>query len=94
VVDRRKVFEARDKEIFRKIMRNLERFMGVRVVTYCLMGNHFHRLVEVPEQGTLVPQTEKQFRDLLPLLHDPCAVDTILQELDRMRHYLALWYLK
>jgi REP element-mobilizing transposase RayT len=83
VVDRRKVFEARDKEIFRKIMRNLERFMGVRVVTYCLMGNHFHLLVEVPEQGTLVPLTEQQLRDLLPLLHDPGAVDTILQELDR-----------
>lgn len=83
VVDRRKVFEARDKEIFRKIMRNLERFMGVRVVTYCLMGNHFHLLVEVPEQGSLVPLTEEQLRDLLPLLHDPGAVDTVLQELDR-----------
>ena len=83
VVDRRKVFEARDKEIFRKIMRNLERFMGVRVVTYCLMGNHFHLLVEIPEQGTLVPLTEEQLRDLLPLLHEPGAVDTILRELDR-----------
>lgn len=83
VVDRRKVFEARDKEIFRKIMRNIERFMGVRVVTYCLMGNHFHLLVEVPERGTLVPLTEEQLRDLLPLLHEPGAVDTILQELDR-----------
>jgi len=83
VVDRRKVFEARDKEIFRKIMRNLERFMGVRVVTYCLMGNHFHLLVEVPERATLVPLTEEQLRDLLPLLHEPGAVDTILQELDR-----------
>jgi len=83
VVDRRKVFQARDKEIFRRIMRNLERFMGVRVVTYCLMGNHFHLLVEVPEQGTLVPLTEEQLRDLLPLLHESGAVDTILQELDR-----------
>jgi REP element-mobilizing transposase RayT len=64
-------------------MRNLERFMGVRVVTYCLMGNHFHLLVEIPEQGTLVPLTEEQLRDLLPLLHEPGAVDTILRELDR-----------
>ncbi len=64
-------------------MRNLERFMGVRVVTYCLMGNHFHLLVEVPDIETLVPLTEEQLRELLPLLHEPGAVDTVLQELDR-----------
>jgi len=34
VVDRRMVFKARDKEVFRKILRNREAFMGVRVVTY------------------------------------------------------------
>jgi len=64
-------------------MRNLEKFMGVRVVTYCLMGNHFHLLVEVPDIETLVPLTEGQLRELLPLLHEPGAVDTVLQELDR-----------
>ena len=85
VVDRRKVFEGRDKEVFRKIMRNLERFMGVRVVTYCLMDNHFHLLVEVPEPGSLPPLDEEQLRALLPLLHDSAAVETIEQELDRAR---------
>jgi hypothetical protein len=34
VVDRRMVFEAKDKEIFRKILRNQEAFSGVRIVTY------------------------------------------------------------
>ena len=85
VVDRRKVFEGRDKEVFRKIMRNLERFMGVRVVTYCLMGNHFHLLVEIPEQGSLKPLSEEELRALLPLLHESAAVETIEQELDRAR---------
>ena len=28
------VFKARDKEVFRKILRNREAFTGVRVVTY------------------------------------------------------------
>lgn len=83
VVDRRKVFEAGDKEVFRKIMRNLERFMGVRVVTYCLMGNHFHLLVEVPAKGSLAPLTMEQLRELLPLLHESGAAETILQELER-----------
>ncbi len=34
VVDRRMVFKAREKEVFRKILRNQEAFTGVRVVTY------------------------------------------------------------
>lgn len=85
VVDRRKVFEGRDKEVFRKIMRNLEKFMGVRVVTYCLMSNHFHLLVEIPEPGSLKPLDEEELRTLLPLLHDSAAVETIEQELDRAR---------
>ena len=31
------IFKAKDKSIFRKMMRDLEAFMGVRVVTYCFM---------------------------------------------------------
>ena len=34
VVDRRMVFQGKDKEIFRKILRNQEVFSGVRVITY------------------------------------------------------------
>ena len=53
VVDRRMVFGARENEVFRKILRNLEAFTGVRVVTYCLMSNHFHLLLDVPDRGAL-----------------------------------------
>jgi len=66
-------------------MRNLERFMGVRVVTYCLMGNHFHLLVEVPDRECLSRLTEEELRELLPLLHESSAVETIEEELDRAR---------
>ena len=38
-----------EKEFFRITMRKLERFMGVKVLTYCIMSNHFHILLEVPE---------------------------------------------
>src|ERR1700683_1958945 len=31
-------------EIFLSLMRSLEAFSGVRVLTYALMGNHFHLL--------------------------------------------------
>ena len=48
VVDRRFVFGAEEKEKFRALMRLQEKFTGCRVVSYCLMCNHFHILLEVP----------------------------------------------
>ena len=62
------VFEPKDKEVFRKIMRNLEAFTGVQVVTYCLMTNHFHILLDVPDRDELQPLTEDELLDILPLL--------------------------
>jgi len=85
VVDRRMVFNARDKEVFRKILRNQEAFTGVRVVTYCLMSNHFHLLLEVPDRETLAPLDEEGLLAILPLLHEAVAVETVRQELERAR---------
>lgn len=47
-VDRRHVFDEEQKEIFHRVMRQLEEFSGCEVLTYCLMGNHFHILLRVP----------------------------------------------
>lgn len=47
-VDRRHVFDEEQKGIFHRVMRQLEEFSGCEVLTYCLMGNHFHILVRVP----------------------------------------------
>ncbi|MEO7098611.1 MAG: transposase [Luteolibacter sp.] len=51
VVDRRFAFGAEEKEKFRALMRLQEKFAGCRVVSYCLMCNHFHLLLEVPPMG-------------------------------------------
>ena len=48
VVDRRFVLGTEEKEKFRTLMRMLENFTGCRVLSYCLMDNHFHILLEVP----------------------------------------------
>ena len=48
VVDRRLAFGGDDKEKFRTLMRMYENFSGCRVVSYCLMCNHIHLLLEVP----------------------------------------------
>jgi len=39
------------KEAFRRMMWRMSRFAGVEVLTYCVMDNHFHVLVRVPERA-------------------------------------------
>ena len=48
VVDRRFVFGDVEREHFRMLMRMQENFTGCRVLSYCIMSNHFHILLEVP----------------------------------------------
>ena len=48
VVDRRLVFGKQECEAFRMFMRMYENFSGCRVLSYCVMSNHFHLLLEVP----------------------------------------------
>ena len=51
IVDRAFKLDDGEKEIFRRMMRKAEAFSGVRVLTYAVLSNHFHVLVEVPERG-------------------------------------------
>ena len=58
VVDRQFIFQTAghgspEAERFVLLMRRLEAFSGVRVLTYSLMSNHFHLLCEVPQTQEL-----------------------------------------
>ena len=48
VVDRRFVLGAAEREQFVAYMRLYERFCQVQVLSFCVMSNHFHLLLEVP----------------------------------------------
>ncbi len=54
VVDRQFVLKEEEKEHFVALMRKLEAFHGMRVVTYCIMSNHFHLLIEEPDRESVV----------------------------------------
>ena len=54
VVDRQFVLKEEEKEHFVALMRKLEAFHGMRVVTYCVMSNHFHLLIEEPDRESVV----------------------------------------
>ena len=44
------LFDDVEKEALRRLLWKMAEFSGVRLVTYCIMGNHFHALVEVPKR--------------------------------------------
>jgi REP element-mobilizing transposase RayT len=85
VVDRRFVFGDGEGEAFRMFMRMQENFTGCRVLTYCVMSNHFHVLLEVP------PAPEGGISDGLLLkrlagLYSEAFVDTVANELENARN--------
>lgn len=42
-------FEAADRNMFVAMLRRVARFCGVEVLNFCVMSNHFHILLHVPE---------------------------------------------
>ena len=70
VVDRRFVLGDEEREHFRTFMRMQENFTGCRVLSYCVMSNHFHLLLEVPPAGALVLDDEGLLKRLLTVYSD------------------------
>jgi putative transposase len=86
VVDRNRSIGEAEQRHFHHLMRRLEEFCGVQVVTYCLMENHFHLLVRVPCRQRMLetePLTEGRLRELLPLIYEGRRLREARQELDR-----------
>jgi REP element-mobilizing transposase RayT len=52
-VNGERLFKDREKEILRKIIWQVADFCGVEILTYCVMSNHFHVLLEVPELSSI-----------------------------------------
>ena len=50
IAGREYLMDAKEKDIFAGMMRRVEKFSGVDVLTFALMDNHFHILVHVPER--------------------------------------------
>jgi len=67
--DRQRTMREPEKRHFYNLMRRLEQFSGVQVVTYCLMENHFHLLVRVPQRDKQLPLTLDRLLKLLPLIY-------------------------
>jgi len=70
VVDRNFVFGAHERDVFRKVLRQVEAFSGVEVLTWTMLSNHFHVLVHIaapPKE----PLTDGEILDRCRSLYSP-----------------------
>jgi len=66
-VNGERLFKDREKEVLRKMIWQVADFCGVEVLTYCVMSNHFHVLLRVPEQVDLSDsELLRRYRVLYP----------------------------
>ncbi|RPJ34840.1 MAG: chemotaxis protein CheW [Verrucomicrobiaceae bacterium] len=88
VVDRRFVFGERECEAFRMYLRMYENFSGCRVLSYCMMSNHFHLLLEVPpmaEEGL----SDGELLKRLSGLYSEAFVAGVAAELEEARRQVS-----
>jgi REP element-mobilizing transposase RayT len=69
VVHGERLLDERGKAVFCKILRRVAGFCGVRVLTYCVMSNHFHLLVEVPSRALCEQLTDAELVQRFRLLY-------------------------
>ena len=84
VVDRRFVFGDVEREHFRMLMRMQENFSGCRVLSYCIMSNHFHILLEVPP----IPNdgiSDEELLKRLAVIYNQAVVAEVAKELATAR---------
>lgn len=61
------LFKTREKEVLRKMIHQIADFSGVEILTYCLMNNHFHVLVRIPEPTDISDrELMRRYRVLYP----------------------------
>jgi putative transposase len=84
------MFGDTEKEAFRRLTWRMARFSGVEVLTYALMGNHFHLLVKVPERAKFLKRFEGEggeakLLEHLSLLYSKAYIGGVKAELARVR---------
>lgn len=82
IVGRQMLLGDIEKEHMRKLVRRIEGFTGVRVLTYSIMTNHVHLLLEEPDRNQDVP--DNIFWERMRSLY-------LSQELDELRELWSEW---
>ena len=73
--------------MFIKMMRMYEDYTDVRVLSYVVMDNHFHLLLEVPpkKKGAPIPMSDEVFLEKIRVFNSKLYYQGIKQMLERFR---------
>jgi REP element-mobilizing transposase RayT len=85
VVERRLAFGPEEKEQFVRLMRAYESFCQLRVLSYCVMSNHFHIMVEVRQRPEGETFTDEWLLKKAALIYSKAAVRMLKETLDAFR---------
>ena len=86
VVGRELVFGEEEKEFFRGLLAKQLAFSGLRCLSWCFMGNHFHLLLEVPDaEEALEGWTEEDYIERLSMLSSEIHTRRVLSDLEMWR---------
>lgn len=83
-------FDDTEKEALLLVLRRLARFCGLDLLTFCIMGNHFHALVRVPDRQKWLkqfggPSGEARLLSHLRTLYSKAFVELLQAQLTRWR---------
>ena len=85
-IEGRMIFDEVAKEKFRSLLAGQLAFSGLRMVTFCVMGNHFHLLVEVPTgRDALRAMSDAAFLERLATIYSEDFVDEVSWQLEAFR---------
>lgn len=82
VIERRMILHDAEKERLLRHMHNLAAFGGLEILSYCLMTNHFHVLLFVPERKEI---SDQELLKRLRYIYTGPEVDIVAKELDDYR---------
>jgi len=85
VVEKRRAFDEREREIFRALLREYAAFCGVEVLTWCILSNHFHLLIRVPKKPATPPPIEVLIERLNHLSSSALTAAAAQQMVERFR---------
>ena len=88
IVDRRFVLEAGEKEQLRVLLRMYEKFSGCKILSYSLMSNHLHVLLEVPpgcEKGESLGLSEEELLRRLGGLYSRNSTAAVAREIEEAK---------
>jgi hypothetical protein len=87
-------FDETEREALVLVMRKMARFCGIKILTYCIMGNHFHALVRVPHKATWLEElfgppgaagAEEKLFEHMRLLYSKAHIAAVKEDFAKLR---------